>query len=329
MLALFLLACSDGTPIDTAGPGAEEECAAVVIEASLPEDGATNFYYRQAVEFTLSDEVESADIVLVNADGALVAGVTTTESDGERVVFTPDAPLTLGASYTATLTVCGSDVVRTFTVSTAYGNPREAEIDGAAYLMHPTWGRIIEPEGGSLIVNMLAPEPFLFQGTGSGTVDIRMGFSSDEVQDVCLPTFDLPSADFTEDPWIHFGPAPAALAVPSGEIVDLVTMEFDGTFSPDLATVGGIRLSWEVDMRTLPTSLAEGLGTDDPCSLLVTVGASCQACTTDGEPNCLVMRFDQITAVRADGVAVEEIAEANCHPGCDASADNPECEMDW
>ena len=58
------------------------------------------------------------------------------------------------------------------------------------------------------------------------------------------------------------------------------------------------------------------------CALAASVGASCEACTSDGEIVCLSIEVDQITATAVDGLTLETITASDCHEQCSDNADD-------
>ena len=105
----------------------------------------------------------------------------------------------------------------------------------------------------------------------------------------------------------------------NGVIVTVGDLELTGTFSADGSYFGGGVFTGLVDTR--PLSLAqnpEGDGTD-LCVLVSGFGVACADCPTDGEPFCLSLVADGITAEAREGADVVEVLEYNCE-GC---ADGP------
>jgi hypothetical protein len=89
-LYLCLLGCGEKSPSDGGGGdsgGSGMADCAVSIDATFPEDGATDHYYLDPVRFVLSEPDGSAEVVTD------VPGTTTTEDGGTTIVFTPDEPL--------------------------------------------------------------------------------------------------------------------------------------------------------------------------------------------------------------------------------------------
>lgn len=66
---------------------------------AFPADGETDAFYRTTVAAQLQVPDPTASIALFDANGAAVAGTSATV--GERVAFTPAAPLHPGETYVA------------------------------------------------------------------------------------------------------------------------------------------------------------------------------------------------------------------------------------
>ena len=66
--------------------------------------------------------------------------------DGDTITFTPDAPLTSGGAYTATVDYCAGPATFDFTVS-SLGAPLSADITGKTYAVDLASGNFVEPAG--------------------------------------------------------------------------------------------------------------------------------------------------------------------------------------
>lgn len=149
LLSVLLIACQTSS---TKMPEETPICAASV-QSTYPVMGATDVYYTETVEFTLSAPDSSATIV------APVTGQTTVSADGLTVSFTPDVPLDPGTSYTITLASCAGDVDLSFT--TVGGNPTvplHEAVHQKTYAVNPNSLNLVKPEGLGLVMSQLLPQ---------------------------------------------------------------------------------------------------------------------------------------------------------------------------
>jgi lipoprotein-anchoring transpeptidase ErfK/SrfK len=104
---VFLAGCSG----DDAGSGSGESTSnAAPAQVTLaPEDGAVDVSPVVPLEITVADG-ELADVTVVDGAGATVAGeVTDAPDDSATDVWTPEAPLAYGTTYTMTATATNAD----------------------------------------------------------------------------------------------------------------------------------------------------------------------------------------------------------------------------
>lgn len=312
LVSLALTGCGkkdsddSGTPTGTAG--GTSACSGTVT--AFPEANAADVYYRTSVEFTMS-AVESGASITLTTGGTDVAGTSSVVDD--RVVFTPSAPLSPSTTYEATLTwSCGPTTV-SWTTS-AIGEPTDpASLVGKAYSLDLGAGRFVEPPGvGDVIGSFLDTEVLLgVTAADAATVHI-MGALGDGNgnQDVCEPSFDFPvDADFSENPFFIVESDKLDLDI-SGVVVSIEDLEVSGAFSADGSEVAGASLR-----GTLDVSILADLVGDDPCSLLVAFGVTCQTCSDGVTETCLSVFVDSMVAEEVNGpleMIDQATADANC-----------------
>jgi hypothetical protein len=314
-LPLFLVACpadkeETGTTDDTGPSGCE-----VVVDSTIPASNSMEHSYRDAIEFHLSD----ADPTAVASSS--VAGTSTLSSDNETVYFTPSAPLEPLTSYTVTLDYCGGSVDLSFTTS-AYGGDLTTSIDNNTYALALGDARIVEPDGiGSVLSSYLTQDILVGVVSSSGGSLEMIGAIGVEgvsppAQDYCDPTIDFPTADFSESPYFTVGPQTTTLAV-AGYSISIEDLAITGTFAPDGSSFGGGTLSGTIDTRPLAPLLDDSGDEGAICDLAVSFGAVCETCPSDGQPYCLTLVADQITAEQVSGVTLVEVAGNDCE-GCES-----------
>ncbi len=317
---LFLIGCpaedktADGETGDTDGPSCE-----VIVDSTIPSSGAVDADYRAAIEFHLSDPDPTA---IATSTG--ISGTSTLADDNETVIFTPDAPLSASTSYTVTLDYCGGTVDLAFTTSEVGGPLNDANaLVGKTYALALGDARIVEPDGiGSVLSSYLTQDILIGVDTVSATEVQMIGAigkedASPPAQDWCDPTIDFPVADFSEQPYFQIGPQNTTLSV-AGYSIEIGNLEITGTFAPDGTYFAGGTLSGTIDTRPLAPLLDDSGDEGAICDLAVSFGATCTACPADGEPYCLTLVADQITAEEVSGLTLVEVVGNDC-PDCETT----------
>ena len=321
---LAFLGCSDkggDSGAADGGDGGGGGCD-VTIAPSTPLDGATDAYYRGTIEFTLQNDDGSGSITV---DG--VSGSTTSRAnpDGStNLVFTPDSPLAPSTSYTANAEACGGAASGSVTFTTsALGTPIAGSCDptGETYTINLNDARFLEPAGvASLLLGQL--EDDILVGVDSFAADsVQMigAIGTGGTQDYCNPTIPFPAADF-EDPYFSIGPQDVTLSV-AGLDVEIAALTLQGDMASDCSYLGGATLGGELDARPLAPLVGELLGgsadtsAEEVCALLANFNVTCEPCSSDGEPLCVAVLVDQITA-NGGGTSIECVDEESCHPSC-------------
>jgi hypothetical protein len=314
---------------DDGGSGySGEDCTATLrIDETWPNNNATDAYYRTDVTFFLDARAPDATISMPG-----VAGSVSADDDWEVITFTPDEPLDPETEYTADL-LCGDQTVTlTFTTSELGGAVDLDDIDGRTYLLDISSGRITKPEGVGSILEAYLTFDFLSEviAVDASSLELRAAFTDEDYaggQDFCQPSLDLPVADFSEAPYFQAGPADVTLSI-GGVDMTYDNLLLSGTFAPDGGWAGGGVVEGAIDTRPLVALLD-----DDPdasestvCDLIAGFGISCVTCTSDGEPYCIEVAIDSLTAERVSG-GVEVVDREDCHEECPDSRDNPECDL--
>ena len=327
---LALTACSskdDDTSADGGGDAAPS-CAVEGTALGYPTaDGATDFYYRAAVEFVFDGLDEDATVSVTDGAGAAVEGSTSWVDS--NLVFQPAAPLAASSDYSATMTHCAGTSTVTFRTGTL-GTPLDEGVDlvGKTFVVGLDGARFVKPAGvGSLLLGLLEQD-ILLGVTNVTDTEIEMigAISRDDSsdQDRCEPSIDFPEpADFTSAPFFSIGPENTTLSA-SGYDISINQLNVAGDFTSDGSAIGGAILSGEIDAREIVGALVGGglLEEEDPdavCELIGTFGVSCDACSSDGQAFCLSIYVDQITANADDQtlVAQDECDPEACSEGCD------------
>jgi hypothetical protein len=284
------------------------------VESMYPADGQADAFYRTDVVVTLDDPDAAA---MISVDG--VTGVSGVEDN--IVYFEPDAPLTPGSTYTASVTYeCGTESW-SFTVSDV-GAPTASSPNGQVFSLDLSSGVFVKPGGpdvGALIGDLIGDTEVLFGVTAEPTDVIPMiGAVGDGTgsQDICYETLDFPVDPSYEDPYFSLE-APALSISAAGLQVNLDNFELSGAFTPDVASIQGGTLKGSIDTRTLKEALS--LGTDAPddavCGFVAAVGVQCEECPNGDGPYCLGLWVTDLEAANVGGTITPITAaeaEANC-----------------
>lgn len=309
LLPLVTSACDGG--------GKTEDLCEVTVSGTLPAAGDAAGY-RDPFGFLLSAPDPAA---VITTD---VPGQQATSDDGLTVTWVPDSPLAPETAYHASLTFCGGTQDLDFTTSDL-GKPLidPQALVGRVYAVNLPEANIVSPAGlGGFLGPMLAVVLAEVVAVSDTDLDVlgavAVTGSAPPVEDYCTPTIDFPPGAFAEQPYFHLGPADVDLVV-SGSIVTVGDLELTGTFSADGSYFGGGVFTGLVDTR--PLSLAQNPDGDgsDVCVLVSGLGVECANCPTDGQPFCLSLIADNITAQATAGGDVVEVLGYNCE-GC---ADGP------
>ena len=322
---------TSGTPTDTGtgtggsgsttGTGGTTTCTNGVVSQS-PLDGAVDVFYGTTVEYRLERESAAASISLETAAGVPVAGASSI--DGVVITFETDAPLEPSESYTARLDYppC-SPVESTWTVGDDAGGSIDARrLDGRTYAMDLAAGSWIDPVGlGDLFGALLTDTPLLgVQASGPDDIGLILAWAdaSGAAQDLCLPTTELDSVDFSDNPIFWAETSRIDMNVDGFDLV-LDDADLSGAFTEDLSAAVGVSLVADFDTRPLVDLIAPGGGDDAICILMATFGVSCVECDDGAGPYCLTMRVQEVPAGEIPRLTLEprSPAEIAADPLCD------------
>ncbi len=288
-----------------------QNCTNQIVE-TFPQTGDNQVYYRTTVEFVLSS-VQGGESIRLTSGGSPISGNTVV--DGDRIIFTPDAPLAPSTTYDAELTWCGGQTVATWTTSVV-GDPATGGIIGNTYGLDLASGRFVEPPGVGSLVGSLITTEFLLGITNTSATELDiLGAIGDggPFQDECSPTFDYPTADFSQNPYFQIQTPVLTLDI-SGIAMDIEDAEISGAFSSDGSFVAGAVFAGSID-----TLLLDPLIGSSTCALMVAFGVNCQPCASGGN-TCLTLYVDNMTAPLKNGLTLVPISQndvdsnASCAP---------------
>jgi hypothetical protein len=322
VIAFLLLACQptidaerllDTGWFEDTGSFDSETCPHYVAETS-PVAGTADWYWRDAV--TVWGNTRKADFYdakLFDADGFLVADEEVW--DDVANTFTLGADLVLAADTEHRLQVddCRGRTEVTFTTS-SFGAPLLHE---ASSLVDTTWNvdlvsaEWVEPGGFSALMALYFTVPLLVgvQWADDETIDLKgaAGYETTEgalLQDPYEASWEFPRADFTKAPFFKAQTEEVRFTY-AGFAIPVTDFELSATISADASELGGGVIEGLGDTRYLGGIIDSS--NPDPatvCNLAATVGATCQDCP-DGEPYCLFLQAEQVTAERVDGLVIQ------------------------
>jgi hypothetical protein len=331
---------ADGTDLvsDTGTPGVldpdtgveedtsiSDECA-ITITLSNPEPNSDTFFYRDPLLVTLSDMDETANISLRSTSGEDIGDVEGSSSiEGRELSFMPSQPLIPETSYTAYVSTCDAEQVEELSFTTSsFGLPITEPLLERMFGFNFGTGRMEPIEFQASLDGMVQNYILLSALEQNGTrVQFHAGSSvdGDFSQDYCAATSEAFSPVDVE------GEATLMIEVDDlpfrskDQTLHLRDFRFSFTLSPDGQKLTHGYWSAEADMREFSVLLNQG--SYDMCNnYFPTFGVSCQPCSVDQDPSCIVLSMYE---VEADAIEknLNCVSRDECHLEC---ANNlPEC----
>ena len=243
-------------------------CTNNVLE-QFPADGEADAYYLTSVDFLLATADTDASVMVMDDTGAMVAGAVSHLD--RRVIFTPDAPLTHGASYTTELSWGCDAETGSFTVGQAGTTTvAGADLSGRTWGFAITEGRIVDPPELADLLPLMAQFDILLTATSADDTSISfIGAVTDEEtgeQSLCAPHIDFPTpADYASNPTFSVQADSMELVV-VGDAIPVTDLVLSGTFTDSGATISGTSLSGIVELG------------EELCDVLAGSGLNCEAC---------------------------------------------------
>jgi hypothetical protein len=107
----------------------------------------------------------------------------------------------------------------------------------------------------------------------------------------------------------------------SGISVEIQGFAVTGHFAVDASYFDEGTIAGSIDTRPLDSLAGGSEGTI--CGYASALGASCEACPSDGEDFCLTLRVEEVYGEEISGVSVVPVAGNNCE-GCDEGPPAPD-----
>jgi hypothetical protein len=287
--------CDDGDP-----------AATWLLLATDPPDAAL-VPVDTAFRATFGGGPSAAMLTLIDGAGNPVLG--TASLDGDTAVFTPDAPLLGGSSYTLGISSpCGDEVRHVTTL-----------VDGAG-LVGQVWE--LDWASGEWTVPGSPVELMFRVVIGSEALQVEI-LAADQArlgsevikappwpQDLCAPTADLP-LDLSVNP--AFSIAPLALQA-GGVPVPLEAGAITGHIAQGGGSLTEVTLTGAFDIAALDPVVDGG----SACDTFASFGLTCGLCPVSGATTCIAAQIDQVPATRiaASPLVVRSEADVLGDPTC-------------
>ena len=308
ILGLGLTACDDGgTDSDVV-----ETCPIAQVKL-FPESGETRAYYRTTVEAEFIPTNDPAATISVTGPEGDVAGKS--EWAGNRLVFTPDNPLTPKSKYTTSLNYSclgeAKNPTAEFTVSEVGAPTTLASLAGNTYALELAEARFIEPEGVAALLSQFLTFDLIVgvkdvdEGSKKITMQGALGLEdSDPPKQSCDPVIPFPQASIAENPYFELGPQKFEITVEDVKVT-IDDLYLSGSFAPDGSYIDGAVLSGSIDTRAFVDLVEEGGPDSAVCDLAFQMGIECVDCG-GGENYCLNLLVDSISAPGLETGLVED-----------------------
>jgi hypothetical protein len=304
----------DGTGADS-GSAPVKDCD-ITINATQPEDGTTDHYYRDPIRFFLSEPDGSAEVLTD------ISGSTTTEAGGSTILFTPDEPLEPGTSYSVGLDYChGTPEIGFQTSSYGAALDSDLELEGDVFALDLTSGDYTAGQGAGELLNAIFTRHVIFeleeiQGDElSLLVAISKERDSPLEQDECGRTVRLEGVDISELPYFSADVSELVFGAYNGEL-RFTRFMVDGTISADGGRIGGISFSATMAVDEISRVLPDMGGIELVCQFAENLGLPCEACPSDDFALCITVAAEHILAQGQD-INVVEVDEPGQADDCE------------
>lgn len=196
---------------------------------------------------------------------------------------------------------------------------------GATWFVETESGSWVDPPDAERFLS-LAPEGFalwLHAARVTQTdLDFMLAVGGSEAQDLCTRTIAMERLTLSPTGRFRFGPADFVL--PNGLATEDLVLE--GRFSADGSQIMELDAEGLIDLASIPEDLVPMLDEDDRCAVVsALLEVECVACR-DGREICLHAEMEGFLGVMRPLNSAEEVLLPDCHPGCEASEENPECD---
>ncbi|MEQ1505345.1 MAG: putative metal-binding motif-containing protein [Myxococcota bacterium] len=310
---------------DRVGPcsSAEDDCDdldptayEIVLSYANPTGGQTEVDPVAPIELDVRTSAPGSSATLTDGSGALVP-VDLTE-DGRSWVAFPRT--SLAGDHWYQFTLGHGCAAQTVSFTTGARRPPHPDPIGVWRLHNDPGTLVLDSALSDLLAAPDLSILFEVREVHAGLVDLRIAGAArlsdgTVVQDVCVPTVDLPDVSFADDPTLRWtAVAPIRFGVIDGSATTTGSATVVATLDAEFAS----RVRATVDTRSLEVLFdAADWGVADLCAGAASLGEACVPCP-DGQPFCLDTEvWWSLSTVRVDTVVVERSeAEIALDPGC-------------
>lgn len=310
------------TPPPTPPPPPPPPPVCEALFATSPAAGQTQVLPDADLSWSFTGMDSTLTVEVTTSAGVAVTGTGTWS--GSIYEWEPDAPLAADTSFDAVATWCNgvSSNTHSFTttdVGAPVPVPTLPDRTYAVDLASPSLSFVQPPGVGGLLQSQLAGFSVLVSVADATATDLELrvgiGSVSPFVQDLCQPTSDLPSSDFSTNPYFSAGPAtlPFDMGITSFEFQELM---LEGALTAD-ADAMLMTLEAVVDTRPLVPLVVPGGADSAVCDLLAAFGVTCTTCAGGGD-FCLPIEVIDIVAEEQVGLTLVErtAADVAADPTC-------------
>jgi hypothetical protein len=289
-----------------------ELCTRTVL-GTAPADAEIDVYYRAPLVVSFDGDGSIATFSLADAGGAEVAFETTwTDGNVQASLATVLAPST---TYTLSVDVCGVVTTSTFTTSSLGSalTVANADLIGRTYVWRLSDATITEPSFLEFVAGTYLTTPLLVSVTAADetSLDLIGGVGNHEndgtyTQVMTEDTWDFPAGDFTENPYFE-AYSDLITVTYQGTPIPIEQFHLSGTFTADgTAIEKGVGTGFGDSRHMGPLVHKSADDLTAVCEIAAAAGVECQPCA-DGEPYCLYIVAEDITAEWAEGLSITPV----------------------
>lgn len=288
-------------------------CAAKV-GSTLPEDGASDWYWRAPLVAYLDEADDEAYVFRVTDDGGREIPVEVTKDDtGLVATITPVDGLPSDTSLRLQIEDCLGPREIAFSTS-SLGAPLEG---GVGALVGRTWrlevedATWVEPAGLATLLPALPFSPILVGVAYADAewvdwIGAQGRVTTDGIdQSPTVATWNFPLTPFEDAPYFDSFVEDVELAVQTATL-PITDLRLTGTFAADGSEIGGATLSGLGDTRDLGKVLGSPGDPDALCELAEDFDVVCVDCP-DGKPYCLDVQIEDLHGTELRGLTLVPI----------------------
>lgn len=306
---LVLGSCAD---VDVLTDASGLSSCNIVINQTIPTNGATGVYYRDSIAFVLSNPVPNATII------ADFQGTQTVSDDGLTITYTPQSPLEPDTTYTVSLDSCiGNSEISFSTSQLGQAVEENVSLEEQVWRFDPVDGEFVEGDGLVSIMGAIFERELLAAvvAVDGSEMTWHLGVSDEdgEGQDECFRTVEVSGIDFSSAPFFAFYTDHIAFDAYNG-VLNFYDFSLDGTISADGTYLGGINYQVTIDVLDL-VSVMNLSDVDTMCSHAANLGSPCGPCPEHDASTCATIVARDLYGVGLD-TDVVSVVETNAVNGC-------------